>query len=298
MSRLIGVAGVLAVALLSACGSDAAGIPPATTDASAPVAPSAAPSAAAPEGTSRSAAASIAAPTATDQGTTLPDWSAQKLVRTAELRIGVMDLAKAANVADSIARRTGSLVADRSSRSVRDRVNQTDLVLRVPSDSLAVALTALRTLGEVRFEQVTTQDITKSYADLDTRIAVKEQTVGRLRALLETRTAKLADVVEVERELGRAIAELEEMKGSRRYYDQQLAMSTVTLHLELAGGASTGEFVAPIAESLARSGAVLGRSISAVIDVVVILLPWGLVGGLIWAVFARVRQHNKSNARS
>ena len=41
--------------------------------------------------------------------------------------------------------------------------------------------------------------------------------VTRLRSLLTTRAAKLSDLVEVERELGRAITELEQMEGERRF---------------------------------------------------------------------------------
>lgn len=66
-------------------------------------------------------------------------------------------------------------------------------------------LQALRSLGDVKQDGVSTQDVTKDYADLDTRVAVKEQTVAPLRGLLDSRSANLSDVLDVERELSRAV---------------------------------------------------------------------------------------------
>jgi hypothetical protein len=127
--------------------------------------------------------------------------------------------------------------------------------------------------------------VTKDYADLETRLAVKEQTVTRLRALLDNRTAKLADVLDVERELGRAVAELERMKGERRYYDQQIAVSTVKLTLFERVPSQITQVTKPIADALQGSMQVLGSSIGTIIYLFIALVPWALVAlGVVWLV--------------
>jgi hypothetical protein len=219
-------------------------------------------------------------------------WQAQKLIRTAELQLEVRDVRRATLAVDSVVRRTGALVTESKSSQRGSGRREAQLVVRVPSDSLNTTLVSLRRLGEVQDEKLTTQDVTKEYTDLETRLAVKEQSVARLRSLLDTRTAKLADVVEVERELSRAVSELEEMKGSRRYYDQQIALSTITITLMDVGGGASGGWLEPVRDALGSSLDILGRSLSSAIYLVTFLLPWAVLGLAGWWGVRRFRKRS------
>lgn len=106
---------------------------------------------------------------------------------------------------------------------------------------------------------------------------MKQQTVTRLRGLMENRTAKLSEVLEVERELGREVAELEQMKGEQRFYDQQIALSTVSLTLFERAPSQIAQATKPIADALHDSLEILGRSIGTVVYLTVALVPWVLV---------------------
>jgi hypothetical protein len=204
-------------------------------------------------------------------------WATQKLIRTAELRIQVRDVLTALKITDSIARNQQTLLADSRTSQDADGKRTAEVILRAPSQQFAGLLQALRGLGSLQGESIGTQDVTKDYADLETRLAVKEQTVTRLRALLENRTAKLSEVLEVERELGRAVAELEQMKGERRYYDQQIALSTVKLTLFERVPSQVSQVTKPIADALQGSMQALGSSIGTIIYLFVALVPWLLV---------------------
>src|SRR6185503_4110817 len=132
---------------------------------------------------------------------------------TGELQIQVRDVPKAVSSPDSISRTQNALLADSRVTQDGQGARTAQLLFRIPSDRFQPTLAARKTLGEVKRELVNTQDVTKEYADLETRLAVKEQTVTRLRALLDVRAGKLSDVLEVERELTRAVTELEQLKG-------------------------------------------------------------------------------------
>src|SRR5204863_8904149 len=127
-----------------------------------------------------------------------------------------------------------------------------------------------------------TQDITKEYADLETRTVVKEATVARLRSLLENRTGKLADVLEVERELSRAVTELEQMKGERRYYDRQVAVSSISVEVYELGEIVSGGIAEPLREALHRSLGLLATSASMLIYALAFLAPWAWLLGRPW----------------
>ena len=144
-----------------------------------------------------------------------------------------------------------ALVADAHVTQDANSKRNAHLVICVASPRFNDILSGLRPLGKVKSENISTQDITKEYADLETRTVVKKTTVARLRALLENRTGKLADVLEVERELSRAVTELEQMKGERRYYDRRVAVSSIAVDVyELRQIASGG---IPVTETLHRS---------------------------------------------
>jgi septal ring factor EnvC (AmiA/AmiB activator) len=155
----------------------------------------------------------------------------------------------------------------------------------VPSQRFGDVVSDLKKLGTVRDESISAQDVTKEYADLETRLAVKEQTVARLRALIDSHTAKLADVLRVEQELAREITELEQMKGERKYYDQQIAMSTIRLSLFESTPTRIAQMSSPIAQALHNSLQVLGNSIGTIIYLLVAALPWAAMTLLVvWLV--------------
>ena len=224
-------------------------------------------------------------------------FAVQKLIRSAELRIEVKDVPTAVRTADSVAKQNAAFVADsRITRDARDG-QQARLVVRVLSDRLAATMAALRRLGDVREEAVNTQDITKEYADLDTRLAVKEQTVARLRLLIDNRTAKLSDVLEVERELARAVTELEQMKGERRYYDQQVALSTIIVSLFDQPASRSVQLTGPVAGAFRGSLDVLGTSLSGMIYLITFLIPWIAIAIPIWWLVTRLRGRARSALR-
>ncbi len=244
-----------------------------------------------PAGYQARSARSAGAGAAIEQGATAMDalasqvesmWLQQQLVRSGELRIEVDSVALAIDRADSIAAAGGGLLADVAIWRDSARRSRARLVMRVPAGRFGETQSALRALGEVESESVNTEDVTKAYADLETRIAVKEEAVARLRRLLAEQTGALSDVLDVERELSRAVAELEGLKGERRYYDQRIVVSTIGVTLLEPGAplqASTS-----VANAFRTSLALLTISVSRLLYVLTSLLPWLVLAALVWAV--------------
>ena len=212
----------------------------------------------------------------------------RKLIRSANLRIEVAHVDSAMRLIDAAMRSYEAVVANEQVSQISDKRRDATVSINVPANRFDETLTALRRIGTVRNENVSTQDVSREYTDLEIRVGVKEQMVDRLRSLLVSRTAKLADVLELERELGRAIAELEQMKGERRFYDHQVALSSISLTLFEPTPVSAPQIAAPVTEALRSSLNVLGSSVAGVIYLVTFLIPWIALGGLLWWALTRL----------
>ena len=155
------------------------------------------------------------------------------------------------------------------------------------------ALAALKGLGKVKAENVSTQDVTKAYTDLETRLKVKRDTADRLRELLRTRTADLPDVLNAERELARVTEEIEQMEGERRFYDQQVAFSSITLALAEPHAIVEPGVFAPLGRALRDSVEVLVQSLAGLVYLVVALSPWLVLAYVVYRAVKAVRARRK-----
>lgn len=222
--------------------------------------------------------------------------AARKLIRSAQLTVEVPRYAEAARAVARIAEEHGGYVADsRASRNEQDKQRGT-ISIRVPAERFAPAFEALKALGRVRTESVGTQDVTKAYVELETRLRVKRETEARLREILRTRAAKLSEVLEAERELARLIEEIEQMEGERRYYDQQVALSTITLELYEPQAMVEAGWFDPARQALRGSLQVLSTSVAAIICALAFLAPWLLVLWVVWRIVRAVRGRRRAAA--
>jgi hypothetical protein len=220
--------------------------------------------------------------------------AARKLIRTAQVALEVRSYDEAADQVARVAESHGGYLADaQASRGAQDRRRGT-LVIRVPAERFAAAYAALKGLGKVETETVSTQDVTKAYADLETRLRVKRDAEGRLREILRTRTARLSDVLEAERELTRVLEEIEQIEGERRYYDHQIALSTISAALHEPEAVIRAGALAPLLEALRDSLQVLATSVGALIYVVVLALPWSVAAALVWMVVRAARRRTRA----
>lgn len=222
----------------------------------------------------------------------------QKLIRTGNIRIECGDVGTAVRRADSLAKAMGGFVADTRMNESDRGAKAADLVLRVPADRFDATMKALGALGRVRHQSANTEDVTRIYTDLEIRIAVKEETVTRLRSLLANRTARLSDVIDLERELGRAIAELEQMKGERRFYDQRIAMSSIATSLFEPSAPGLASVTDPVMGALRHAFETLGISLGGLVYLVFLLVPWLVVGipATIWIRRRWARRQGRTGA--
>jgi hypothetical protein len=164
------------------------------------------------------------------------------------------------------------------------------VTLRIPSDHFDAVFAGLKPFGKLLTDKIDVEDVTKAYFDLETRLRVKRDTEGRLREILRTRTARLSDVLEAERELARVTEEIEGLEGERRFYDQQVAFSTVVVSLQEPQSVMRPNVFDPIREAVRESLGLMSHSAAALIYAVVFAVPWIVVAVPAWLIVRRWRR--------
>jgi hypothetical protein len=238
----------------------------------------------------QTAAGSAEARAVSDQSTAL----APRLIKQAAAHVEVSDLDKALQSTGNRVQRVSGRVVE-SGVTTDDDVRSAHLLIRVPADALDSLLAQLADLGDVRSVTTSSMDVSREYLDTETRLRVKEETVRRMMQLIQ-RSARVEDLVAVERELSRVTAELESLKGQIQYFDRKVAESDLRLQLvESKGGLFAGS-LRPVSRALRDTGRVLAQSVATLVHITVFVLPWLLTGLLLWWLGRRVLRARQRKA--
>jgi hypothetical protein len=161
------------------------------------------------------------------------------------------------------------------------------MTVRVPVERVDEVLAAIRGMAvRVNREQQQVEDVTDQYIDLDARMRTLEATEAELRAFLaesRQRGRKVAEIMEVYRELVEIRSQIEQIRTQLNSFDKLAALSTINLELvptEAARPVAPGDRWRPgdRARSSARTlVAFLRWLLDFAIFAVIVLVPVGLV---------------------
>jgi len=158
--------------------------------------------------------------------------AAPMVIRTGNASIQIDSLETAIGQVRALADRVGGYIANSQIQSGDNQVRSANIEIKVPANRFDALVTGLTPLGKVEYVNVSAQDVGEEFTDVTARVANSRRLESRLIELLATRTGKLSDVLEIERELARVREEIERMEGRLRYLRAHVATSslTVTVH--------------------------------------------------------------------
>ena len=148
------------------------------------------------------------------------------IIYTASIAVEVNDVVEATREASRIMQRFGGLLFGQETTGGTDP--RTVLVFRVLPEDFSEALDALGSIGKVRNQQVSADDVTERVVDLESRINTAEASVERLRTLLENAT-NINDIADLENQLLQRETNLETLRGQLRTIQDRVDLATITL---------------------------------------------------------------------
>jgi hypothetical protein len=155
----------------------------------------------------------------------------RKLIRNATAELEVASFDESVQKITAFAAEEKGYVSTTSSEKQANGKLRGEIVVKVLPDNLDRFLAKLRGIGELKNQALTTEDVTKAYFDTESRLKNARLMEQRLIEILKTKSKDVADLLEVEKELGRVREEIETMQGELKFMDSQVAFATVTITL-------------------------------------------------------------------
>jgi len=202
----------------------------------------------------------------------------------------------AAERAGEIVDRAGGRIDARSVQAPTDYSGgSATLTLRVPADALDGVIEELRGLGEVQTISTNASDVTVEVQDLEARIGALRASIDRLIEL-QAQASEVDALIQLETAISDRQAQLESLEAQQRYYDDQIAMSTLTAAFvsePVLAGPEPGSFW----DGILAGWDALGGFFAGVLVALGVLVPWLIpivvIGAVVWIVIAIVRARRR-----
>jgi hypothetical protein len=163
--------------------------------------------------------------------TPAPEVANRKLIRNAIVQLEIVSFDDVVQRITAFAKEEHGYVATTNSEKQANGKLRGQVVVKVLPEHLDAFLQKIRGLGELKNQTLGTEDVTKAYFDTDARLKNARVMEQRLIDMLNTKTGKVSDLLQVEKELSRVREEIEKMQGELKYWDSQVQFATVTISL-------------------------------------------------------------------
>jgi len=158
------------------------------------------------------------------------------VLRNASRSLVVDDPAKTAEQIGALASEMGGFVVnsyiyETTYAELDHTVNQGNITIRVPAEKLDQVLKQIEALAiEVTSRNISGQDVTAEYTDLQSRLRNLQAAEAQLREILASAT-KTEDVMYVFNQLTQIRSEIEVLQGQIRYYDESAQFAAISVEL-------------------------------------------------------------------
>jgi hypothetical protein len=226
----------------------------------------------------------------------LPIPTERKAIRNGLLKLEVPSLDPALANIKAVTASSGGYVVGESQERDEFGARQGSITCRIPAAKLDATLTTFRGYGKTQSVNLTSDDITEQYFNVEIRLRNAQQLEERLLKLLEKAGNKVSDLVEVEREVARVRGEIDQLEGRRRLWDSQVACSTLIIEVREPRRAITGSgggIVDTLKQSFRQTGENFVATLAWIVEAAGVFIPAAIVLWLLWRVWKALRAWRK-----
>ncbi|WP_353778933.1 DUF4349 domain-containing protein [Winogradskyella sp. 3972H.M.0a.05] len=154
-----------------------------------------------------------------------------KIIKTARVRYKVKDIKRATSKLKALAASRNAYISDlRFQNNLYRKENK--FTIKIPQQYFDVMIDSMSHVAEfIEFENITSDDVTEEYVDIQTRLKTKLEVRQRYEEILRKRAKTVEDILATEEKLRVIQEEIEASQGRLKYLTSKVAFSTI--HIEL-----------------------------------------------------------------
>lgn len=207
-----------------------------------------------------------------------------KMIYSAHIEMQTLSYEQAVEDIAALVERSGAYFEQKNFSNYSSGYRHASYTVRVPAEQFADFCAQVGTLCHVTWQDDSAENISEQYYDTQSRLETAQIKLARLQELLK-KAENMEDIITIESAISETEWNIENLSGTLRRYDSQVALSTITVNLQEVYKYSNTENVP---ESFGeRIGSALTRGWSAFTDTVGNILV-ALAYGWTWLVLLAV----------
>lgn len=163
-------------------------------------------------------------PTSTAANEEVTPHKSDFLIYTAQITMAVYQVEPGLAAVEQIAKDLGGYLAVRNDNSI---------TIRVPRSSFDEAIRRIGLTGDVVHKEVSAEDVTDKFVDMESRLRNAKAMRDRLQDLLQK--ANVKEAIEIQAQLGKVTEEIEVLEGQLKLMRDKIAYSSIAVNFAARG---------------------------------------------------------------
>jgi hypothetical protein len=152
----------------------------------------------------------------------------RKLIRNGQLEFQTEEVKKTKAEVEKICKELNAYISSESENNYENRLQYNQLI-RVPATSFDALLSRIEPLAKkIENKNITTQDVTEEFIDVEARLKTKKELETRYREILK-QAKTVEEIISIESQIANVRSEIESMEGRLKFLKNQVAFSTLNL---------------------------------------------------------------------
>lgn len=219
------------------------------------------------------------------------------VVKTGKMTIESDKYDEAEKKITEITNSLGGLIVTSTSSANATGKKQGVITIKVPSKDFDKLVTEVSAVGKVSSQNINSSDVTEEYIDLEARQKTQKELEERLYKLLQDKTTRLSDVLEVEQKLSDVRQKIESTEGRMKFLKSQADYSTLTISIfepSLLETSSGGGFFYELGQAIKSGMKGFTKVLASVITILIAIIPLLVLVYIIYRIIKRVIRKRKT----
>ncbi|MCL6472442.1 MAG: DUF4349 domain-containing protein [Firmicutes bacterium] len=130
----------------------------------------------------------------------------------------------------SIIRSAGGYASQSKSQAIGDRITSGEIIMRIPAEEFDSVLASLKKIGKVKTINITGEDVSEEYVDLESRLRNWRAQESVLLGLMG-KAKSVSESIMIQNSLSRVQLEIERINGRLNFLKNRVSFATIRLYI-------------------------------------------------------------------